>query len=223
MIGCSTKGMVAVIDPQIKIKQYIQSAEQYGLRITHILETHVQADHYSGAKELSQTCGAPVYFHELAPISFPHQGLNDSDTITIGNRHLRVIHTPGHTDDSICLLIDDWFILTGDTLLVGDVGRVDLSLGDNPIESEKRAKQLYQSIMCKLLVLPDYLELFPGHFGGSSCGKNIDGKPSTTIGYEKRTNRMLRIPTEKMFVEEILSDVPPPPAEYRTIKKVNLA
>ena len=222
LIGCSSRGVVAVIDPQIDITPYITIAKKYNLKITDIIETHVQADHLSGAQKLAEKTGAPVYFHESAPILFLHKKLKDGDNLSVGNRSIQIIHTPGHTDDSICLLVDEWFFLTGDTLFVGDVGRVDLSLTDRINDIPKKARKLYDSIFEKLLNHPDYIEIYPGHFGGSVCGKHMDGKPNSTIGREKRANYALQVKSKADFIKLITTDVPPPPDDYRRIKRENI-
>jgi hydroxyacylglutathione hydrolase len=223
MIGCASRGVVAVIDPQSDIRPYLGIAERHRLSISHIIETHVQADHHSGAYELSQETSASVYFHKDAPVLFPHEKLNDRDEVNIGNRVLQVLYTPGHTDDSISIYVDGWFVLTGDTLFVNDVGRVDLSLEDQDItEVNARAENLFESIHSTLMVLPDYTEIYPGHFGGSSCGKHMDGKPVSTIGREKLTNPMLQIKSREEFVAMLTKNTPPAPQDFRTIKVDNL-
>lgn len=222
IIGCPTMGVTAVIDPQTDIKQYLQITKQHGLKITHVIETHVQADHYSGAVPLAQESNASVYLHKAAPVHFLHKTLDDNGSLHLGNRHIRIIHTPGHTDDSISLLVDDWFVLTGDTLFVGDVGRVDLSLNDNPKKTIRKAKKLYTSLFEKLLLLPDYIEIYPGHYSGSVCGKSMDGKPISTIGYERRENHSLKVSSRDEFIDLMTIDVPPVPSSYRQIKKKNM-
>lgn len=222
LIGCSSKGVVAVIDPQIDITPYLKISEKYGLEITHIIETHVQADHLSGAQSLAKKTGATVYFHESAPVVFTHEKLKDGDYLQVGNRNLEIIHTSGHTDDSITLLVNNWFLLTGDTLFVGDVGRVDLSLDDKGSETLKKAENLYDNLFGKLLNYPEYTEIYPGHYGGSVCGKHMDGKPVSTIGYEKRHNYALGVKSKAEFIRLITTDVPPLPENYRKIKKENL-
>jgi len=222
IVGCLSKGVAAVIDPQQDIQPYLHITTQNHLNITHIIETHVQADHYSGAEALSKTVSAPIYFHRNAPVTFDYQKLKENDVLTIGNRRIRVIHTPGHTDESITLFVDDWFLLTGDTLFVGDVGRVDLSLKTNSIDVREKAKKLYDSLFNKLLKLPDYIEIYPGHYSGSLCGKSLDGKPSSTIGREKRFNHTLQFSSdEDAFIKLMMTDAPPPPL-YRKIKRKNL-
>lgn len=222
MVGCSTQGVVTVVDPQIDTAIYRRIAKQNRLKITHVIETHVQADHRSGAVILAKETHTFPQYHAQAPLTFPYTKLQEGDTIKVGNRRMRVIYTPGHTDDSITLFVDNWFLLTGDTLFVGDVGRVDLSLDDKEIGLTAKAKNLYHSLFQKLLKLPDYIEIYPGHYAGSSCGRYMDGKPVSTIGYEKRFNEMLQTKSANQFRRLLLKNTPSPPANYRVIKKQNL-
>ncbi len=141
--------------------------------------------------------------------------------MTVGNRNIKIIHTPGHTKEHVCLLVDGWFVLTGDTLFVGDVGRVDLSVKDeDKSEPVMRAEQLYDSLQ-KLSSLPDWTEVYPGHYSGSVCGKGMDGKPISTIGWEKVHNDVLRL-RKKDFMSYLAVNVPPFPADFQQIKKKNM-
>ncbi len=222
-VGCPARGVMAVIDPQEDTDIYLQIAKRNNLKLTHIIETHVQADHLSGALSLSKMTNASVYYHAEAPIKFSHEKLQEGDTLQVGNRHIKIIHTPGHTNDSMTLFVDDWFILTGDTLFVGDVGRVDLSLEENDsVKTKQQAEKLYDSIFNKLLKLPECTEVFPGHYAGSSCGKNMDGKPSSTIGREKRFNHTLQLQSKELFVDYLTKNTPIPPRDYKLIKQKNL-
>src|SRR5215467_11005860 len=166
------------------------------MRITHIFETHVQADHLSGARRLAEATGAPVIFHRSAPVEFPHVDVEDGQRIDLGNVSLSILHTPGHTPDSVSILVTDktrasepWFVLTGDTLFSGGVGRPDL-LGAGT--ETRQAEELYDSLCGKLLALPDHIEIFPAHFSGAACGKGLSGKPGSTIGFERRFNLALQ-------------------------------
>src|SRR5262245_30732775 len=196
------------------------------MRITHIFETHVQADHVSGARRLATVTGAPVLYHESAPVRFPHVGVEDGEEHELGNVRVSVLHTPGHTPDSVCLLVTDrtraqepWFVLTGDTLFSGGVGRPDL-LGSGTESAQ--AEQLYDSIFNKLLALPDHVEIYPAHFGGAACGKGLSGKPGSTIGFERRFNPALRLRSKADFVRFVLADLPLEPAEFATNRRKNL-
>ncbi len=220
LIGCTQKAVCAVVDPQISIDLYLQYASSHGMTITHIFETHAQADHLSGARSLAEATGAAVHYHASAEPVFPITKLNDGDEVAVGNILLKVLHTPGHTADSISLLVSDttrsrepWFVLTGDTLFVGDTGRPDLD-GD--------PGQLYDSIWKKLLVLPDSLEIFPTHYAGSSCGKAMSPKPSSTLGYEKRFNPALQVKSRKEFVEFVMADLPVQPPRFQKVRQYNL-
>ncbi len=154
-------------------------------------------------------------------MDFDHNPLSDGDVVEIGNRRIRVIHTPGHTTEHVCLLVDDWFALTGDTLFVGDVGRVDLALHDvDDDELRIRSKRLYGALH-RLLRLSAETEVYPGHYAGSSCGRGMDGKTISTIGREKRTNRALSLDLED-FIDFQLAEVPPLPADFDHIKRTNL-
>ena len=197
------------------------------MRITHIFETHVQADHLSGAHRLSEATGAPIFYHHSAPVTFPHVTLEDGDTHDLGNVGIEVLHTPGHTPDSISLLVTDrtrakdpWFVLTGDTLFSGGVGRPDL-LGSG--QERMLAEQLYDSVRGRLLALPDHIEVFPAHFGGAACGKGLSGKPGSTIGFERRFNPALQLTARDAFVDFVLADLPPQPPVFAENRRRNLA
>ena len=221
LIGCPSRGVAAIVDPQGEPSEYLSATEQHGLRIIEVIDSHVHADHLSGARELAECVGATLRLGAGADVSFDHNPLSDGDVVEIGNRRIRVIHTPGHTPEHVCLLVDDWFVLTGDTLFVGDVGRVDLTLQDvDDDELRIRAKRMYGSLQ-RLLGLPDETEVYPGHYAGSSCGRGMDGKAISTIGREIRTNRALSLDLED-FVAFQLSDVPPLPDDFDHIKRANL-
>lgn len=221
IIGCPTEGVCAVVDPQGDPAVYLKQVDKAELKIIGVIETHIQADHISSAPELAEQCGKVLYYGRGADVHFAHQQLKDKQTIRIGNRRMKIFHTPGHTAEHICLLVDDWFVLTGDTLLVGDVGRVDLSLAAQAKDKvEVKALQLYRSLN-KLLDLPDWVEVYPGHYAGSVCGKGIDGKPISTIGRERRFNSALRL-SQTGFVDYITQDLPPPPADFLYIKRKNM-
>ncbi|MBI4548669.1 MAG: MBL fold metallo-hydrolase [Ignavibacteriae bacterium] len=220
LIGCTQKHVCAIIDPQIQIDTYLNYASSHHLTITHIFESHAQADHLSGAKSLSEKTNAPVHFHESAEVAFSIKRVKDGDEIMVGNVTFRVLHTPGHTSDSVSLLVIDttrskepWFILTGDTLFVGDTGRPDL---------DGNAEQLYESIWGKLLKLPDSIEIYPTHFAGSSCGKAMSPKPSSTIGFERRFSPSLQVKSKQEFVEFVMADLPVQPPRFQQVRQFNL-
>lgn len=222
LFGCGTLGLCAVVDPQERdVAAYLAFAAAKGMRITHVIDTHVHADHGSGGPELARQAGAAYCLHESAEVSLEFAALRDGQEIDLGNTRVKVIHTPGHTPESICLLVTDlrrgdapWFLLTGDTLFVGAVGRPDL-----PGHARENAGQLYDSVHQKLLSLPDELEVYPGHFAGSACGAGMSGKPSSTLGFEKRWNPLLSKSREEFVAA--LCDVPPKPPAMEEILRRN--
>src|SRR5216117_2055932 len=196
------------------------------MRITHIIETHVQADHVSGARRLAEATGAPIFMHEAADVRFPHTDMADGDRLDLGNVGLRVLAPPGHTPDGVSLLVTDrsravepWFVLTGDTLFSGGVGRPDL-LGEGA--ETGLAEQLYDSLFDKLLKLPDHIEIHPAHFGGAACGKGLSGKPGSTIGFERRFNPALQFTSKAEFLRFVLADLPPQPEVFALNRRRNL-
>jgi hydroxyacylglutathione hydrolase len=215
-----------VVDPQQDIEPYLEAAGQKAMRITHIIETHVQADHVSGARRLAAATHAPVLFHEAAPVNFPHVSVVDGEEHELGNVRLTMWHTPGHTPDGLSILVTDrtrgpepWFVLTGDTLFSGGVGRPDL-LGEGMEAS--LAEQLYDSLYGKLLTLPDHLEIYPAHFSGAACGKGLSGKPGSTIGFERRFNPALQLASKADFVKFVLEDLPAQPPVFAENRQRNL-
>jgi glyoxylase-like metal-dependent hydrolase (beta-lactamase superfamily II) len=222
LFGCGTVGQGVVVDAQEHdIDEYIAFAGAKGLKITHVIDTHVHADHVSGGRLLAERVGAKYALHESASVAFNFQELKDGDIVELGNTIITVLHTPGHSEDSISLLVRDlrrgpepWFVLTGDTLFVGSVGRPDLHA-----HAKEFAGRLHTSIHEKLLTLSDDTEVYPGHFSGSVCGVGMSGKPSSTIGFEKRWNAML----SKSYDEFVaaLGEVPPKPANMERILRVN--
>lgn len=218
LLGCGGLGKCAVVDAhEHDIDAYIAFAASKGMRITHVIDTHVHADHRSGGAELAKRVGAAYCLHESADVVVPFEGLRDGQEVELGNVRLKVLHTPGHTPESVSLVVTDqrrgtdpWFVLTGDTLFVGAVGRPDL-----PGHAKENAETLYDSIHEKLLTLPDDVEVYPGHFSGSMCGAGMSGKPSSTIAFEKRWNQLLSKPRAE-FVSALI-DVPAKPAEMEQI------
>jgi hydroxyacylglutathione hydrolase len=222
LIGCASKGVAAVVDPQGDISEYVATAERHGLRITDVLDSHVHADHLSAARELAEGTGAALRLGGRADVGFSFEPLIDGEVVDVGNRHMRIIHTPGHTAEHVCLLVDDWFVLTGDTLFVGDVGRVDLALSQlAEDELTSRAETVHASLQ-RLLELPDETEIYPGHYAASTCGRGMDGKTISTIGRERRTSQALNLDLEG-FVAYQLSNSPPLPQDFDRIKRANLA
>jgi hydroxyacylglutathione hydrolase len=227
VFGCTGKRKLAVVDPHVgHIEDYLAIAEQAHSPIVAIFETHVQADHRSGAGQLSRLTHAPIYLYETASVKFPFTPLHDDQVIELGNDYVRVLHTPGHSPDSISLVVGDrvrteapWLIFTGDTLFVGDVGRPDLH-GD--ANTSVFAGQLYDSLFGKLLKLDDTVEVYPSHFAGSACGRSMSGKPSSTIGFERRFNPALQYADRAAFIGFVQQNQTPAPAEFVRIRQANL-
>jgi hydroxyacylglutathione hydrolase len=221
LVGCPSKGVAAAIDPQGDVASYSGVAERHGLRITVVIDTHIHADHTSGARELADALGATLRLGAGAEVGFDYESLADGSVVDVGNRRIKVIHTPGHTPEHVCLLVDDWFVLTGDTLFVGDVGRVDLALAEvDESELRSRAELLHVSL-ARLLELPNETEIYPGHYAGSTCGRGMDGKTISTIGRERRTNRALNLDRES-FIDLQLSNLPSLPTDFEAIKRANI-
>jgi len=221
LIGCPTLGQCAVIDPQGDPRAYVERVENNAMVISHVVETHLHADHVSCARELAALTGAMLYLGPGAEAHYDHVALIDGQVLEVGHRRIKVLHTPGHTAEHICLLGDDWYLLTGDTLFVGDVGRVDLALYDIPVEAIRdRARQLYHSLR-RLLELPDTIEVYPGHYAGSVCGRGMDGKTISTIGRERRDNPALQLSAEA-FARFQVEKTPALPADFHIIKRRNL-
>jgi glyoxylase-like metal-dependent hydrolase (beta-lactamase superfamily II) len=222
LLGCGGLGRCAVIDPlERDVEAYITFAQEKKMRITHVIETHVHADHRSGGRALAECVSAAYCLHRSADVALPFQSLDDGEELELGNTRLRVLHTPGHTPESICLVGVDlrrgpepWFALTGDTLFSGAVGRPDL-----PGHARENAGVLHDSLHQKILSLPDALEVYPAHFGGSACGVGLSGKPSTTLAFEKRFNPLLSMPREA-FVDALLAS-PAEPVDAEPILRFN--
>ncbi len=213
----ASDGIAAVIDPQRDVDIYIDAAAQKGLRIEHIIETHLHADFVSGHHELAERTGARIYLGDGSGATFPHTAVKDGDSIQFGNCRFDFMQTPGHTLESVCIVMTDLgapgrprAVFTGDTLFVGDVGRPDLSGNHTP---QELAAMLYISLHEKLLTLPDDTEIFPAHGAGSLCGRQMSTERSSTIGKEKRTNYALQARTCDEFIR-LLTDGLPPRPEY---------
>jgi hydroxyacylglutathione hydrolase len=222
LFGCGTVGRCAVVDARLEdVNAYAAFATSKNMRITHVIDTHVHADHRSGGRQLAQVTGAKYCLHESAEVAGRFSPVRDGQDIELGNTRVKVLHTPGHSPESVCLLVTDlkrgpdpWFVLTGDTLFVGAVGRPDL-----PGHARENAAQLYRSLHDKLLTLPDDVEIFPGHFSGSLCGAGLSGKPTSTLAFERRWNPMLSLDRDA-FVEAS-ANVPAKPEEMNQILAFN--
>lgn len=222
VFGCGGLGMCAVVDAhEHDIDTYAAFAASKEMRITHVIDTHVHADHRSGGLALARKVGATYCLHESANVALPFEPLRDGQVLELGNTRAKVLHTPGHTPESICLLVTDlrrgtdpWFVLTGDTLFVGTVGRPDL-----PGRARENAGELHDSIHEKLLTLPADVEVYPSHFSGSACGAGMSGKPSSTIAFEQRWNPLLSKKRDEFI--DALADVPPKPAAMEQLLLAN--
>ena len=213
MIG--SEGVAAVIDPQRDVEIYIEEAKKQGLQIAHIIETHLHADFVSGHRELAALTGATIHVGEKAGALYPHHDVKDGDEVRFGQVVLHFLETPGHTLESICIVVTDlerspepYAVMTGDTLFIGDVGRPDLSPDLTP---QQLAGMLYDSLHQKLLRLPDSVEVYPAHGAGSLCGRNISQERSSTIGKERKTNYALKPMSRDEFVQLLTSELPPAP------------
>lgn len=225
LVGCEAKGVAAVVDPDREIQKYLDVAASRGLKITHIIETHLHADHVSGNTDLVARTGADIFVHESSGAEFAHSSLKQDDVLELGNIRLKVLHTPGHTPESMTLLISDttraeepWLALTGDTLFVGDMGRPDLVGMD---AARGLANNMYDTLTQKILPLNDSLMIYPGHGAGSLCGKSIGSMKSTTLGFERKYNPALSPRERESFIEYAVSDLPEQPGNHNRIKAMN--
>lgn len=228
LFGCTTRDALAVVDPHVDlVDAYLAAAERAGSPIVAVLETHVQADHVSGLPELVVATGATAYLPAGAAVSFPHEQLADGDALELGNTLVRALTTPGHAPAHSAYVVADrrrgteepWLVFTGDSLLVGDVGRPDLHAHGDPAPL---ARTLHGSL-ARLLELPDHVLVYPSHFGGSVCGRALSSNPFSTIGFERRHNAALREPNADTFARALLLELPPAPARQAEIVAANRA
>lgn len=226
LFGCTTHRQLAVVDPHSElVDDYLLAAERAGSPIVAVFETHVQADHLSGLPALVAHAGATAYLPEHAGVDFPHVALADGDRIELGNTVVSAISTPGHAPAHHAYVVADrrrgseepWLVFTGDSLLIGDVGRPDLHVADDP---RGQAEVLHGSLE-RLLELPEHVVVYPSHYGGSVCGRGLSGNPVSSIGFERAHNEMLRFATAAAFADALVSDAPPPPAEQARIVAAN--
>lgn len=219
VVACDRTRQAAIVDPRRDVDVYVELAAQRGLTITHAIDTHIHADFVSGARELG-AAGARAIAGPGADLGFPSEEVHDGNVLAIGDIHLRILHTPGHTPEHISLLFhegDTDHVLTGDTLFVGAVGRPDL-LGEE--RSRELARQLYASLDT-LLALPDAVQVHPAHGAGSLCGTAIGSEPHSTIGQERRHNPMLQHRSLEAFVAAVLEDLPETPGYFAELKRIN--
>jgi hydroxyacylglutathione hydrolase len=226
LFGCLTHSRLAVVDAHVElVESYLAAAERAGAPIAAVFETHVQADHVSGLPALVEATGATAYLPEGAAMEFPHTALAADDVVELGNTVVRALATPGHAPAHLAYVVADrrreteepWLVFTGDSLLVGDVGRPDLHATGDPAPL---ARQQFRS-MGRLLELPDHVLVYPSHFGGSVCGRGLSANPFSSIGFERRHNQALAHADEGSFVRALLVDVPPPPADQAAIVAAN--
>lgn len=220
-------GVAAVVDPQRDVEEYLAEADAQGLKIRYVIETHLHADFVGGHRELAERAGAEIIFGEKARATFPHRAVRDGDEIELGKVALRFIETPGHTPESISVLLIDrevsnepQKVLTGDTLFIGDVGRPDLA-GASGYTSEMMAGMLYDSLHDKLLELSDEVEVYPAHGAGSMCGRNISKETSSTIGQQRKFNYALQPMSKAEFVTMMTTDLPAAPAYFQRDAEYN--
>ncbi len=222
LLGCVGQGMGAVVDPLFPIEPYPRAAEAERTPIRFVIDTHLHADHVSAGRALAQTADAAYVLHESAGTAFAFQPARDSGTLSLGNVALSVLHTPGHTPEHLSLLVTDrtrapepWLLLSGHTLMVGDVGRTELAS-----DAAAGARTLFASL-ARLKALPDHVEILPGAFAGSVCGRGLSGNPSSTIGFERRFDEALSTAEEDRFVAFMLANIPPPPPEAAATRARN--
>ena len=226
VFGCLTERKLAVLDAhEAFVDRYLAESERVGAPIVAVLETHVQADHVSGLPALVEATGARAYLPVDADVEFDHEELDDGDEVALGNTRVRTLATPGHAAAHNAYVVSDrrrgtdepWLVFTGDSLLVGDVGRPDLHAGGEPLPL---ARRLYDSLG-RLLELPDEVLVYPSHYGGSVCGRALSGNPFSTIGFERRHNPALAADRPDEFARSLLVDLPPPPADQAAIVAAN--
>src|SRR6185437_5071852 len=222
LFGCGGHAAAAVVDPVGEIAPYLRVAQETGMLIRYVVDTHLHADHLSAGRSLAAAAGAAYVLFAGADVAFPFHRVHDGDVLELGNVTITALHTPGHTPEHISLLVTDrtrseepWFVLTGHTLMVGDLGRTELATS-----AEEGARALFGSVQ-RLKALPDHLEVLPGAYSGSVCGRSLSGKPASTIGFEKRHNKAFRIDDEREFIRAMTAEIPPPPPEAARNRAIN--
>jgi hydroxyacylglutathione hydrolase len=223
LLGCGGKAKGVVVDPVAEPIFYQREAEHLGIKILYVIDTHVHADHLSTGRDLATLTGAAYLLHSSVRAGYDFHKVEEGDRLELGNVQLTVWHTPGHTPEHLTLLVTDrtrsaepWLALTGHTLMVGDMGRTELASS-----AEEGAKALFASAQ-RLKTLSDHVEIYPGAFSGSVCGRGLSGKPISTIGFEKRFNKAFQIADESEFISLMVKDIPPRPENFETIRAANL-
>jgi glyoxylase-like metal-dependent hydrolase (beta-lactamase superfamily II) len=223
LFGCGSTRSACVVDPVADPQAYLDAAADLGMEIRCVVDTHVHADHLSTGGALAARAGAPYLLHASSGASLPHEPVVDGQTLELGNTRVQVLHLPGHTPEHVGLLVSDrvrssepWFVITGHTLMVGDMGRTELASS-----AEEGARALFDSAE-RLRALPDHVEVLPGAFSGSVCGRGLSGKPTSTIGFERRFNRAFSVTDRADFIERMLRDIPPAPPGARATRAANL-
>jgi len=222
LVGCGGRAAAAVVDPLGDLAPYLGAAEATGMRVRYVIDTHLHADHVSAGRALAEAAGAEYVLFAGAAANFAFRGVRDGEVLELGNVLITILHTPGHTPEHISLLVTDrtradepWFVLTGHTLMVGDLGRTELATS-----AEEGARALFRSVQ-RLKALPEHLEILPGAYSGSVCGRSLSGKPTSTIGFERRFNKAFGIEDEDDFVRAMLADIPPPPPQAAEVRATN--
>lgn len=223
VFGCASRAAAAVVDPVGDPASYLRVAKEAGVTIKYVVDTHVHADHLSTGRELARAANAEYALHESAGATYDHRRLHDGERLELGNVLMDVLHVPGHTPEHIALLVTDrtrsadpWLVLTGHTLMVGDMGRTELAT-----TAEDGARALFDSA-ARLRELPDYVTVLPGAFSGSVCGRGLSGNPTSTIGFERRFNRAFGLADRDAFTQYMLRDTPPRPPHADRVRAMNL-
>jgi hydroxyacylglutathione hydrolase len=223
IVGCGGQSACIVVDPVFAAERYIEDAADLGMAIRYVVDTHVHADHLSTGRTLAVKAGAPYLLHESVKADFEFKAVKDGERLELGNVELEVLHIPGHTPEHLGLLVTDrtrgaepWLVFTGHTLMVGDMGRTELATN-----AEDGARALFRSAL-RLRALPDYLQVLPGAFAGSVCGRALSATPMSTIGFERRFNKTFAIGDEEAFVAAMVRDIPPAPPNATATRAANL-
>jgi len=228
LFGCTSKRRLAVVDAHVDlVGDYLAAAAAAGSAIVAVFETHVQADHVSGLPALVERTGATAYLPAGAGVDFEHVALADGDVVELGNTVVTALATPGHAPAHHAYLVadrrrgseDPWLVFSGDSLLIGDVGRPDLHVAG---DAHGQARLLHASL-ARLLALPDHVVVYPSHYGGSVCGRGLSGNPISSIGFERAHNPLLAVADADAFADALAAEVPPPPAEQARIVAANRA